>query len=108
MNDLHLGERERRGSLAQELGVPFVDIERVQIDECLFTLVPPDVLRKHQVVPVKKEGVTLWLAMSDVLNVAAQDEIRDLTHCRVIPVLAVGAQIDAVLAKWLNPQAGKG
>jgi hypothetical protein len=83
-----VGEREKLMARAQELGMGYVDLDRVTFADDLKALVPADVLTRHQVLPVKRERTNIWLACSDPKNMDAIDEIKALTGCRVIPVFA--------------------
>jgi type IV pilus assembly protein PilB len=83
-----IGEREKLMARAQELGIGYIDLDRVTFAGDLEALVPADVLTRHQVLPVKRERTNIWLACSDPKNMDAIDEIKALTGCRVIPVFA--------------------
>ena len=91
------GEREVLQGRAGEMGIGFADVDRIQIDSSALNVVPERILKNHTVLPVKKDGQTLYLAMGNVSNVQAIDDVRIASGCRVIPVLAVpGALEDAI------------
>ncbi len=91
------GEREVLQGRASEMGIGFADIDRIQIDPSAINVVPERILKNHTVLPVKKDGQTLYLAMGNVSNVQAIDDVRIASGCRVVPVLAVpGALEDAI------------
>ena len=72
-----VGEREVLEGKAQELGYPFVDLDRVQIESSAINVVPERIAKNHSVIPVKKEGTNLWLAMSNINNIQAQDDVAE-------------------------------
>lgn len=95
-----LGDREVQMARALKLGMPYVDLARIQVDTGLRSVVPLAMLVRHQVVPVQRKGNSVWLASSDPDNLAAYDEVRSLTGLGVIPVLALANEIEALLQKW--------
>ncbi len=74
--------------LSQQFGVPSIDLANFEIDESVIRLIPADVVRKYQFIPVSKTGATLTVAMSDPTNVFAMDDITFITGYRVEPVVA--------------------
>ncbi|MFN8219324.1 MAG: hypothetical protein U0S12_04225 [Fimbriimonadales bacterium] len=95
-----LGDREAQMARALKLGMPYVDLARIQVDTGLRSVVPLAMLVQHQVVPVQRKDNSLWLASSDPDNLAAYDAVRSLTGLGVIPVLALANEIEALLQKW--------
>src|SRR5690242_12928188 len=54
----------------------------------IIKLIPPDVAIKHAVLPLKREGRTLTVAITDPNNVTAIEDIKFITWCDVFPVIA--------------------
>jgi len=50
--------------------------------------VPPPIARKYEVIPVRKMGNSLALAMADPTNVFALDDISFMTNLQVLPLVA--------------------
>ncbi len=95
-----VGEREVIQARAQEQGIAFADLDRVQIDSSAINIVPERLVKAHSAIPVKKDGTTLWVAMANVSNIAALDDIRMASGCRVVPVLAVPGAIEDAIRKY--------
>ena len=95
-----VGEREILQAKAQEAGMAFADLDRVQIDSSAINIVPERLVKAHNAIPVKKDGQTLWVAMSKVGDIMAMDDIKMASGCRVIPVVAVPAAIDDAIKKY--------
>ena len=95
-----VGEREIFEAKANEMNVPFADIDRLPpIDSSALNVVPDRLAKNHNVLPLRKDGSTLYLAMSDINNIEAQDDIRMISGCRVIPVMAVPGAIEDGIRK---------
>ena len=69
-------------------GIPTVDIATLIIPKKLVEKIPRDVIEKHMVIPVSKKDDQIKLAMSDVNDYEAIEEIQFLTGCKVDPILA--------------------
>ena len=74
--------------LSHQFGVPSINLRHFEIDSNVARLIPVDLARKYNVVPVNKTGATLTLAMTDPTNIFAMDEITFMTGYRVEPVVA--------------------
>ena len=93
------GEREVLQAKAQEAGLGFADLDRMTIDSSALNVVPERIVKNHNAIPVRKDGQSLWIAMSNPNNLAAIDDFRSASGCRVIPVLAVPGAIDDAIRK---------
>lgn len=92
-----VGEREVIEGTAQEQNLPFVDLDNVQIDSSAVNVVPERIARNHTVMPFKKDGLVIYVAMTNANNLQASDDIALASGCRVKPALAVrGAIEDAI------------
>lgn len=104
-----VSERDLVNARAQESGISFVDLDRITIESSAVNVVPERIAKNHTVIPVKKDGTTLWLAMADANNIEAQDDVRMVSGCRVVPVMAVkGAIEDAVKKYYASAATGAG
>jgi type IV pilus assembly protein PilB len=79
--------------MGQVYNVPAVDLESYQVDEAAVSLIPADVATKFQVVPVKREGRVLTVAMANPDNIFAIDDIKFITGFEVKPVVATESAI---------------
>ena len=55
--------------LAKQFGIETVELIPGEVEDAVFSLVPPQIIQKHQLVPYKLFGSTLTVAMSDPTNV---------------------------------------
>jgi type IV pilus assembly protein PilB len=94
------GEREVLQAKAQEMGIGFADLDRMTIESSALNVVPERIVKNHNAIPVRKEGQTLWVAMSRTNDVSAIDDLRIASGCRVVPVLAVKDAIDDAIRKY--------
>src|SRR5947209_8366178 len=97
--DLGLNPRDVYESRAQEMQVPFVDLTVYKPDPSAINVVPEHVAKRHNILPIKKDGTTLYVAMSDLNNIQANDDIRLVSRCVVRGVLAVPEHIEDSISR---------
>ena len=90
-------EAQLVASLAQQIGLPFVDLSDYPIDPSAASLVPDAVLRRHTTLPIGYEDGKLVVAMADPANVFAMDDIRSMTGLEVKTVVATKADVTAAI-----------
>ncbi|MBI5708443.1 MAG: Flp pilus assembly complex ATPase component TadA [Armatimonadetes bacterium] len=95
-----VGEREVLEARAQELGYAFADLDNVQIDSSALNIVPERIAKLHNVIPIRKEGTNLWLAMAKISDIQAQDDVRMSSGCKVIPVMAVAGAVEDAIKRF--------
>jgi type IV pilus assembly protein PilB len=90
-------EAQLVASLAQQIGLQFVDLGDYPIDPSAAALVPDAVSRRHNALPIGYEDGRLIVAMADPANVFAVDDIRSITGYEVKPVVATKADVLATI-----------
>ena len=80
--------------LERQLGIKYVDLTEIEPDRDLVRLVPLNMAKKYNIVPVETEGDTLYLAMADPLNFIATDAVRQTVKRKVVPLLATPEGIE--------------
>ena len=81
-------ELEITKALARQYKMPAVDLSRFEVDQNILKLVPSDVAVRHMVLPLKREGRTLTVAVSDPTNHAVVDDLKFITRYDIFPVIA--------------------
>ncbi len=88
--------------LELQLGIPRITLRGINIKPEVISLVSGTILRKHNVLPIKlrKDNPNvLVLAMSNPLDMAAQDDIAIITNKIVEPAIATIGEINSILDK---------
>src|SRR5687768_17778920 len=88
-----LTEEQLIGFLSRQYGIPSITLSNLDVDGETLRLVPAHIAKKYEVLPVKRIGGTLTLAMSDPTNVFALDDIAFMTNLQIMPVVAPQAAI---------------
>jgi type IV pilus assembly protein PilB len=74
--------------VARQLRVPAVDLSRFEADPRLLKLIPAELARRHLVLPLKRDGRTLTVAMANPTDQILLQELRFLTRFDLFPVFA--------------------
>src|SRR5258705_6283212 len=84
----YINDDQLIGFLSRQYGVPSITLAQLDIDSDVLKLVPAPIARKYEVLPVRKMGNSLALAMADPTNVFALDDIAFMTNLQVLPLVA--------------------
>ncbi len=82
-----LAEEEITRMLARQYRVPAVDLDRVTVEEKIARLIPGEVAFKHLVLPLRRVGRTLTVAMANPSDLGAIDDVKFITRLEVEPVV---------------------
>ncbi|MCL4866101.1 MAG: type IV-A pilus assembly ATPase PilB, partial [Gemmatimonadales bacterium] len=74
--------------LARQYRMPAVDLSRFEVDPRIIKLIPAEVAIKNCVLPLKREGRTLTVAMADPLNQGLLQDLKFITRFDLFPVIA--------------------
>ncbi len=88
--------------LSQMYQVPAVELDDLHADEDSVELIPSEVATKFQVVPVKREGRILTVAMANPDNIFAIDDIKFITGLEVNPVVATETSIKRAIDRFYD------
>ena len=99
-----LGADPRRIAIAasHEFGVPLMDIEVLELDLEAVRAVDQKLISKHQTLPLLLRGKRMFLGVSDPTNLAAIDEIKFQTGCRIDPVVVEQDKLHELVSKALE------
>ena len=95
-----VSEEDITECLSQQFGVPSINLAHFEIDGGVIKLIPADVARKYNILPVNKTGATITIAMADPTNVFAMDDIKFMTGYNVEPVVASELGIKAAIDNY--------
>jgi type IV pilus assembly protein PilB len=95
-------ESQVASARAAQLGLPFVDLTDYPIDQSAVSLVPVSLLRRHEVLPIGRDGDRLLLAMADPRDVLALDDIRAAVKMQARPVVAERGDLLAALDRFVR------
>ncbi|MBM6619758.1 GspE/PulE family protein [Bacillus suaedaesalsae] len=97
-----ISEQQLIEVLEVQLGISHISLYRYPIDASLMSLVQKDFARRNLLIPIKKEGNTLTVAMNDPMDYYAIDDLRLSTGFQISQVIAARDEILAAIGKYYN------
>ncbi|MGI5859096.1 MAG: GspE/PulE family protein [Tepidanaerobacteraceae bacterium] len=95
-----ISDKEMTEILALNMGLARVNISKLYISPEVIKLVPEYLARKHTALPIKKDGNSLILALSDPFNIFAIDDIKIATGHDVQVVIATKKEIQRAIEMY--------
>ena len=104
----YLSEDVLLAILGKQSGVSYVSLEEYgDIPEEAIRAVPETIAKNQMLVPIKKDGNLLTIAIADPLNVFASDDLKLLTGCDIRMVVASDADIRNALERYYGKKKKK-
>ena len=95
-----ISESDLVRTLAQQVGLGFVDLDDLMVDTTVALLVPESLVRRYQAIPIQWDAQgRLVVTMADPSNVFAADDIRAMTGAEVVTVVSPPSQVQQLLDK---------
>lgn len=90
--------------LAESTGVMKFDPKTTVLDPVLIKQLPKEVSLRHKVVPVLLEGETMYLAMVDIYNVLAIDQVQRHfpKNYKIVPVFCTEPEILEIIDQYYD------
>ena len=86
-------ESDLVSTLSQSMGFPLIDLKRFKIDPGIARIIPFNIARHYQIIPISRMGDTVTLAMADPLNIFAIDHVESLTGYKINPIISTSREI---------------
>jgi len=95
-----LTEGQLVASLAEQIGMRFVDLSDYPVDGSAVSRVPDSVCRRHTALPIGYDEGKLVVAMADPANVFALDDMRSMAGMEIRPVVATKPDVLAAINRY--------
>ena len=96
-----INEDEACIMLGRQHGVLPARLSDYSITSDVLKLVPREIATEYQVVPLRRDGSTLSVAMVDPANLSVVDALRFVTNCRIIqPFVSAQIQVRAAIDRF--------
>jgi type IV pilus assembly protein PilB len=84
----YIKETELTRMLARQYRMPAVDLSSFEVDPKIARLIPAEMATKNLVLPLKRDGRTLTVAMVDPTGASVLEDLKFITRCDIFPVIA--------------------
>ena len=79
-----------------------MDLARFDVDAKILKLIPAEIAKRHIVLPLKREGRTLTVAMSNPTDQVLLQELRFITRYDLFPVFAGEFTLRTLIDKYYD------
>src|SRR6478672_7666930 len=90
--------------LSKQYGVPSINLSEFEISPEVIQLIPAELAKRHQLIPVNRAGATLIVAMSDPSNIYAIDDLKFRTGLNIEVVVASEVAADEAITRYYEKQ----
>nr|WP_294681530.1 type II/IV secretion system protein [uncultured Anaerotignum sp.] len=102
----YITQKQLIEAMQMQLGIEFIDLSDYEIPAELARVIPKNIAKKFQVVPIRVSGDTLFLAMSDPMNFMAIEDAKTASRKKIVPMITYGDSIErAILNLYGNEGA---
>ena len=95
-------------ALAEQLGVPFLDLKKADVDPDIAMLLPRDMANKYKCIPLGRGDGTIKVAMAEPGDVMAEDDLRGVLQVPVEQILADPEAVKTVIDQVFGEARGGG
>lgn len=99
-----LTEQQLIEVLEFQLGIPHVSLNQYSIDPELIQLVPKELAKRANIMPIKKDRNKLMIAMADPMDYFAIEEVRMATGCQIETSIAAKDDVFRTITKYYDLQ----
>ncbi|MFV9511069.1 GspE/PulE family protein [Tepidibacillus sp. LV47] len=100
----YVTEQQMIEVLEFQLGIPHVSLYRYPIDRNLIQIIPEKLAINYQVIPIKKIGNKLVIAMADPLDYYSIEDLRMTTGFQIEPVIATKEELSRAIDRYYGIQ----
>lgn len=100
----YITEQQLIEVLEFQLGIPHINISQYPIEQDTVKILPKDIAKRHQVMPIRTEDNQLLVAMADPMDYFAIEELRISTGYQIIPAIATKDELQQTINKFYDLQ----
>lgn len=87
-----------------QLGIPHVNLNQYSIDPELIQLVPKELAKRANLMPIRRDRNRLLVAMADPMDYFSIEELRMATGCQIEPSIAAKDDVFRTITKYYDLQ----
>lgn len=102
----YITEQQLIEVLEFQLGIPHISLYRYPFDTKLFNLISKETAKRNRLIPLKKDGDKLFVAMADPMDFFAIDDLRLSTGFQIETAIATKDDILRAINKYYEIDEG--
>ena len=86
-------------ALVVQCGLPYISVNKYDIDPAVLKLIPPDVARQYHIIPLDRIGDVVSVVMTNPLSDELKAKLESITSCHVATFISTKTEIDEAIAR---------
>lgn len=99
-----LTEQQLIEVLEFQLGIPHISLNQFSISPELLQLIPAELAKRANIMPIRKDKNKLFIAMADPMDYFAIEEVRMTTGCQIETSIAAKDDLYRTITKYYDLQ----
>ncbi len=95
-------ERDIVVALVVQCNLPYIAVDKYEIDRAILQLVPEDVIKRNLAIPLDRVGDILSVVMADPFNLGVQKELQRVSNCQIATFIATKYEIEKAIDRWFG------
>lgn len=100
----YITEQQLIEVLEYQLRIPHVNLNQLAIEDHVLKLVPKELAKRAQLIPLQRKENQLYIAMADPMDYFAIEELRLATGCQIETSIASKSDIVRAITKYYDLQ----
>ena len=96
----YLEERDIVVALVVQCSLPYIAINKYEIDPEVLKLIPEKTAREFHAVPLDRVGDVLSVVMVNPLSNEMKSQLEKITGCKIATFIATRSEINEAISKW--------
>lgn len=96
----YLDERDIVVALVVQCSLPYIAVNKYQIDPNVIKLIPEEMASSMHLIPLDRVGNVLSVVMASPLTPTVKDQLEKITNCRIATFIATKSEIDQAISRW--------
>ena len=95
----YLQEMDIVVALIVQCGLPYIAVNKYEIDPNIVKLIPEEMARSLHLIPLDRVGGVLSVVMANPLSSSVKEQLEQMTGFRIATFIATKAEIDQAIAR---------
>jgi type IV pilus assembly protein PilB len=95
----HVDERDIVVALVVQCGLPYISVNKYDIDPAILKLIPQEVARENHLIPLDRIGDVVSVVMTNPLTDELRKKLESLTSYKIATFISTKTEIDEAIAR---------
>jgi type IV pilus assembly protein PilB len=97
-------ERDIVVALVVQCGLPYISVNKYDIDPAILKLIPQDIARENHLIPLDRIGDVISVVMTNPLTDDLRKKLETMTSYKIATFISTRTEIDEAIARCYPPK----